>query len=399
MNTKSTFSKQQEVLARRKAQIEKELVAAPPWQLTGEVVANQRPQDSLLDEFVEFQTVNRVVPTITEETRIQIEDLIKSRIQENLFDNVVRKTIKQSAIQTHLQQVSTKKSEIGLGEIYTQQYEEQALGVKKEDPLEAEHLALVGQWQRISSKLDALSHQQYTPHISMPKDSAAVLNVAALTEEATPLFISTSSRLTPKEIKKPENKPKSRKTKKESFAKNKIIKDHSISTGVSREREKQMKNTAASGEKIDEEEINKDTTKMTKQLQEQSLINKKGINTPRQREEESKRMALIELQKMSGKNVTVTGDGVNQNQQQNQQQNQMKKKKRKRDEEAEIVRKADRDGKQMMEKMKSSAQFFRQMENSAQKAINEGDNLDMKQGKGIKRIRRSESSDALHFKL
>ena len=52
-----------------------------PWQTKGEVTAKTRPQDSLLEEYLEFDTVSRQAPIQSVETTEQLEKLIKLKTE------------------------------------------------------------------------------------------------------------------------------------------------------------------------------------------------------------------------------------------------------------------------------------------------------------------------------
>ena len=52
-------------------------VKLKPWQLTGEVAAKARPINSLLQEHLDFNTVSKLPPTITQEKSTNIEAMIK----------------------------------------------------------------------------------------------------------------------------------------------------------------------------------------------------------------------------------------------------------------------------------------------------------------------------------
>jgi hypothetical protein len=76
----STFEKRQKALADQIAQYEQEAVGPKDWTLLGEASSRARPENSLLEEDLDFEHVRKMTPTITEESVKSLEDLIKKRI-------------------------------------------------------------------------------------------------------------------------------------------------------------------------------------------------------------------------------------------------------------------------------------------------------------------------------
>ena len=62
------------------------------WTMTGEATAHERPLNSLLDVHLDFNAATKMPPTITKETTNKIEDLIKQRVLDELFDDPVLKS-------------------------------------------------------------------------------------------------------------------------------------------------------------------------------------------------------------------------------------------------------------------------------------------------------------------
>lgn len=76
----STHEKRQKDLAEEIAQLESEAVGPKEWTLLGEASSRTRPQNSLLEEDLDFEHVAKVVPVITEDSVATMEELIKQRI-------------------------------------------------------------------------------------------------------------------------------------------------------------------------------------------------------------------------------------------------------------------------------------------------------------------------------
>lgn len=76
----STHEKQQLALAKQIAELESEAIGPKDWTLLGEATSRARPENSLLEEDLDFEQVAKVVPVITEERVQSLEDMIKKRI-------------------------------------------------------------------------------------------------------------------------------------------------------------------------------------------------------------------------------------------------------------------------------------------------------------------------------
>ena len=60
------------------------------WQMTGGATAVERPLNSLLDVHLDFNAATKLPPTITKEVTNKIEDLIKQRVLDELFDDPIQ---------------------------------------------------------------------------------------------------------------------------------------------------------------------------------------------------------------------------------------------------------------------------------------------------------------------
>ena len=55
------------------------------FNITGEVAAIERPENALLEEHLDYETVSKQAPIITEEVSKRLEDIIKQRIKGQLI--------------------------------------------------------------------------------------------------------------------------------------------------------------------------------------------------------------------------------------------------------------------------------------------------------------------------
>ena len=89
----SRFAQSQQALQDTIGELEDERLAPKPWQLKGETSARQRPQNSLLEaeaETLEFERAVAPAPEVTLERSVALEEIIKQRIVDENFDDVVR---------------------------------------------------------------------------------------------------------------------------------------------------------------------------------------------------------------------------------------------------------------------------------------------------------------------
>ena len=106
-------------LVQKIEQIEDEMMNPKQWTLTGEANAHERPLNSLLDVHLDFNAATKMPPTITKETTNKIEDLIKQRVLDELFDDpVLRNLDERKKIGATEEEVDFTKSKKGLGDLY-----------------------------------------------------------------------------------------------------------------------------------------------------------------------------------------------------------------------------------------------------------------------------------------
>ena len=205
---KSRFEKQQEKLQKVIKDLEAEAVAEKDWTLKGEVDASKRPKNSLLEQTLDVDYASKPVPVVTEESTASLEDIIKQRIKDDLWDDVVRKIIipERETDPTKTREPNDTKNAKSLTQVYEEEYlrqtQDESFKSEKDESLEKEHDEINQLFNGLSQALDALSNAYFTPKAPvlevrvLPK-----LDVPAISmEEVIPANISDAKLVTPEEV-------------------------------------------------------------------------------------------------------------------------------------------------------------------------------------------------------
>lgn len=165
----STYERRQKAIEEEILALEAENTGKKEWMLMGEADSRSRPKNSLLEEDLDFEHVQKVVPVITQESVKSLEDRIKARISENRFDDVVRVRPMDDKpfLPSRFFELKDTKSTLSLSQIYEDEYTAAvANGAALNDrdgKLKQEHEEIEGIWEQICSKLDALCNAHFVP--------------------------------------------------------------------------------------------------------------------------------------------------------------------------------------------------------------------------------------------
>ncbi|RDB28966.1 U3 small nucleolar ribonucleoprotein mpp10 [Hypsizygus marmoreus] len=202
----STHEKRLAELREQITQLESENVGPKDWVLMGEAGSRTRPQNSLLEEDLEFERAMKAVPVITEEIVLVLEERIKARILEGRFDDVVRirPVDDKPFLPSRFFELKDTKSTQSLAQIYESDFiATQASGVAGDDrdgKLKKEHGDIEAIWESLCGKLDALCNAHFMP--KQPKATISTIsNIStAILESALPTTKSVTTMLAPEEV-------------------------------------------------------------------------------------------------------------------------------------------------------------------------------------------------------
>ncbi|KAH8685635.1 U3 small nucleolar ribonucleoprotein complex, subunit Mpp10 [Tricladium varicosporioides] len=191
---RSKHERQQAKLKEEIRKLEAASVAKREWTLSGEARAADRPQNSLLEEDLDFERTGKPVPVITAEVSESIEELIKRRILAQEFDEVIRRRPDSLNNPTNSRrgafELDDTKPQQSLAEMYEEEHVKannpDTYVSKADEKVRKEEKEIEALWRDVSAKLDALSSWHYKPKPAAPS-LTVVADVATVSmEDAQP---------------------------------------------------------------------------------------------------------------------------------------------------------------------------------------------------------------------
>lgn len=183
--------------------------------MKGEVAAPDRPENSLLQEHLDYESVGKQAPVITEAVSKTLEDIIIQRIKDKAWDDVERKVKPVENPYEYKKRLvlDQEKSKLSLAQVYEQEYlkQQEALEDAKKTPgmldgegddkIPPEVEDIRKSMRFLFAKLDTLTHFHYTPKMQGQAEVKIVRNAPTLAmEEVAPVAMSDANLLAPQEI-------------------------------------------------------------------------------------------------------------------------------------------------------------------------------------------------------
>ncbi|RQM11567.1 hypothetical protein KXD40_004360 [Peronospora effusa] len=197
----SSHQRRRQRLQKEIKELEREAISEKPWVLKGEVRSAARPENSLLEAVLDYDRPVKAAPVITEEVSIALEEMVKKRILEDDFDDVIRKFAGNEEDQKKkIEEVSMEKSKEGLGEIYEKEYMKTAMGFEADDESKQDQEEIDVMFKSLCWKLDALSNYHFTPKPAVKELQVKPAVPAIAMEEVVPISVSDANLKAPEEV-------------------------------------------------------------------------------------------------------------------------------------------------------------------------------------------------------
>jgi U3 small nucleolar RNA-associated protein MPP10 len=206
----SSFEAHQRHLLKKTEKMEEELVGKKRWTLGGEVKAAQRGTNTLLAEDLDFEMATKAAPIISAEVTKSLEDTIKRRILDHVFDDPIRKLDKpdRGDYRARAPDLDQEKSKKSLSQImedeYTAQTQPGAAKDAEKDKMTEQQKECLLLFKSVCMRMDALANAHFTPlKVKEELDVVPLKDAAAIhLEDVTPATVSNATLLAPEELYK-----------------------------------------------------------------------------------------------------------------------------------------------------------------------------------------------------
>ena len=177
--------------------LEEKMIGDKPWQLKGEVNSKSRPRDSLLNEDLDFDLGRKAQPqTQTKEVTDEIEEIIKQRILDMMFDDVQpKRPIDSAQTKTATEDfMDYEKSKKSLAELYEEDFKKQVLHIPVNTELERAKKEITVVFKKLCYNLDLISALHPVPKpIVQDLEIKSSKTPALVLEEVLPYATSTQA--------------------------------------------------------------------------------------------------------------------------------------------------------------------------------------------------------------
>ncbi|CAB3403052.1 unnamed protein product [Caenorhabditis bovis] len=201
----SAFAQRQKKLKERIKKLEEENLAPRSWELSGEVAADQRESNTLLEHHVDFDHGAKRAPEVTEEFTDKLEELIKQRIRDKAFDDVVRvKKIEEKGPRFETQALEDiHNQKTSLAEVYEKEYQKSTgADTGEKNVVNEAHETIKTKMNDLFRLIDSLTHFEYKP-LEAREEIKVVNNMASLkVEEVGAMASSEAQLIAPEEVAK-----------------------------------------------------------------------------------------------------------------------------------------------------------------------------------------------------
>ena len=210
--------------------LEQKMISDKPWQLKGEVIAKNRPKNSLLDENLDFEIGRNPVPqTQTKVVTDEIEEIIKQRILDMVYDDVkLKKPFEKITTKTAPEDfMDYEKSKKSLAELYEEDFKKQVLHLPMNTELERAKKEITIVFRKLCYNLDLMSSLTPVPKPVVKDMEVKSSSVPALVmEEVLPFGTSKEQLANATEVFNPKNAVLKSKEEHTQSDKNNIRKRH-----------------------------------------------------------------------------------------------------------------------------------------------------------------------------